>query len=80
MNKSNTKKNNAKLFCPLCQGSKFKTKITTYPLRMFDGKQVNIGRVPVYECSNCQHLVPTKTGADKINRCMETMASLFFKK
>jgi YgiT-type zinc finger domain-containing protein len=68
-----------KLLCPLCQGSKFKKKTTTYPMRMFDGKQVNVGSVPVQECQACHHLVPTKAGAEKINRCMATMTSVLFK-
>ncbi len=64
--------------CPLCQGTTFKTKITTYPMQTFDGRQINIGRVSVQECENCYHLIPTKAGSEKINRCMATMASLFF--
>jgi YgiT-type zinc finger domain-containing protein len=68
-----------KLVCPLCQGAKFQKKNTTYPLRMFDGKQINVGRVSVSECSKCQHLIPTKAGAEKIDRCMATMATVLFK-
>jgi YgiT-type zinc finger domain-containing protein len=64
--------------CPLCHGAKFKKRITTYPLRTFDGRQINIGRVSVQECENCHHLIPTKTGNEKINRCMATMATIFF--
>jgi YgiT-type zinc finger domain-containing protein len=64
--------------CPLCQGTTFKKKITTYPLRTFDGRQINIGRVAVQECDNCHHLIPTKAGSEKISRCMATMTQLLF--
>jgi YgiT-type zinc finger domain-containing protein len=67
-----------KFTCPSCHGSKFTKKSTTYPVRMFDGKQVNIGRVSAHECNKCQHLVPTKAGAEKIDRCMATMAIALF--
>lgn len=65
------------LACPLCQGTRFKNKITTYPMRTLDGRQINIGRVAVQECQNCNHLIPTKAGSAKIERCMMTMADLF---
>ena len=64
--------------CPLCQGTTFKKKITTYPMQMFDGRQINIGRVSVQECENCHHLVPTKAGSEKISRCMGTIAAMFY--
>jgi YgiT-type zinc finger domain-containing protein len=64
--------------CPLCQGTTFKKKITTYPLRTFDGRQINIGRVAVQECDHCHHLIPTKAGSEKISRCMTTMTQLLF--
>jgi len=63
--------------CPLCQGTTFKKKIATYPMRTFDGRQINIGRVAVQECQNCQHLIPTKAGSAKITRAMAAMAQLF---
>jgi hypothetical protein len=44
---------------------------------MLDGRQVNVGRVAAQECENCHHLIPTKAGNEKINRCMATMALLF---
>jgi YgiT-type zinc finger domain-containing protein len=66
------------LSCPLCQGTTLTRKITTYPMRTFDGRQINIGRVAVQECDNCHHLIPTKAGSEKVNRCMATMAQLFF--
>jgi YgiT-type zinc finger domain-containing protein len=66
-----------RLSCPLCQGTTFQRKITTYPMRTFDGRQINIGRVAVQECDHCHYLIPTKAGCEKISRCMETMAQLF---
>jgi YgiT-type zinc finger domain-containing protein len=78
MKKLNLKKK--KITCPLCQGTTFRKRTTTYPMRMLDGRQVNVERVPVHECKGCDHLVPTPAGADKINRCMMTMTALdFFK-
>jgi hypothetical protein len=47
-------------------------------MRTFDGRQINIGRVSVQECDNCQHLIPTKAGSEKINRCMAATAHLLF--
>ena len=66
------------LACPLCQGTKFKNRVTTYPMRTFDGRQINIGRVAVYECGNCHHLIPTKAGEQKISRCMATITHVLF--
>ena len=53
-------------------------KITTYPMQMVDGRQINIGRVSVQECENCHHLVPTKAGSEKISRCMGSIAAMFY--
>jgi YgiT-type zinc finger domain-containing protein len=66
------------LSCPLCQGTTFKKKIATYPMRTFDGRQIHIGRVAVQECQNCRHLLPTKAGSEKISRCMAMMATIFY--
>jgi YgiT-type zinc finger domain-containing protein len=66
------------LSCPQCQGTTFTTKTTTYPMRMPDGRQVNVGRVAVQECAHCHHLIPTKAGSDKISRSMAAVAQLFF--
>ena len=63
--------------CPLCNHPKLKAKITTYPTKYFDGKQLNIARVAVHECLSCHHLIPTKAGAEKIHRCFASMATLF---
>ncbi len=68
----------AKLLCPLCDNNQFKKRTTTYPVKLSDGRQVNINRVAVNECNKCQHLIPTKSGTAKINRCIRTMAILFF--
>jgi hypothetical protein len=47
-------------------------------MRTFDGRQINIGRVAVYECGNCHHLIPTKAGEQKISRCMATITHVLF--
>jgi YgiT-type zinc finger domain-containing protein len=64
--------------CPLCHGTTFKKKITTYPVRTFDRRQINIGRVAVQECVSCHHLNPTIAGREKIDRSMASVAQLFF--
>jgi len=68
----------ANRICPSCQGLNFTKKSTTYPIKMFDGKLINIGRVSVHECNKCNHLIPTKAGEEKIGRCMATMAITLF--
>jgi YgiT-type zinc finger domain-containing protein len=75
--KSSTQKS---FSCPLCKATTFKRKMTPYPVQTADGRQINIGRVAVQECENCHHLIPTKSGYEKINRCLETMALLFLGK
>ena len=66
------------LSCPQCQGTTFTRKTTTYPIRIPDGRQLNVGRVAVHECANCHHLIPTKAGSEKYSRAMVAMAQLFF--
>jgi hypothetical protein len=67
-----TNKKTGKL-CEECSGSNIKTHLMTFPIKIGE-KQVNVGRVSVKECMDCHALKPTKTGQNKIDRCMMTMA------
>ena len=42
-------------------------------------KEIHIGRVSVKECMDCHNVIPTKTGHEKIARCMMTSMMLFNK-
>jgi hypothetical protein len=42
-----------------------------------EGKQVNVGRVSLYECQTCGHLMPTPAGRAKVDRNV-AMAIRFF--
>ena len=59
--------------CEECGGQNIKTLSKTYPIKIGE-KQVNVGRVSVRECIDCHTIKPTKTGQNKIDRCMMTMA------
>jgi len=61
--------------CEECGGNNLKVRRTTYPVKIGE-KQLDIHRVSVKECMECHHLMPTKAGQDKIERCMMTFMSL----
>ena len=61
--------------CEKCGSQNFKTHLATYPVKL-ETKQINIGRVSVKECMDCNALTPTKAGQEKITRCMMTMACM----
>ena len=55
-------------------------RITTYPVQLagpLEGKEVHVGRVALYECITCGHLMPTPAGQAKIDRNV-AMAIRFF--
>lgn len=64
--------------CDRCSGQNLTRRITTYsvplgepPFSSFPelkGKQIYIGRVALYECQTCGHLMPTAAGWAKIER------------
>ena len=66
--------------CQCCAGTDLVRRITTYPVQLagpLQGKQVNVGRVALYECQVCGHLMPTPAGQAKVDRNV-TMAIRFF--
>jgi YgiT-type zinc finger domain-containing protein len=66
---------NTKKLCEECGGKNTKTYLTTYPLKIGE-KQVNVARVSVRECKDCNAIKPTQAGQEKIGRCMMTVTSL----
>jgi hypothetical protein len=54
--------------------------MATYPVQLagpLEGKQVNVGRVALYECQTCGHLMPTPADRAKVDRNV-AMALRFF--
>jgi YgiT-type zinc finger domain-containing protein len=64
--------------CEACGGENTKTHLTTYPIEIGE-KQINVGRVSMRECMDCHAMTPTKSGKEKIGRCMITFMSVFGK-
>ena len=64
--------------CEHCSGQNLTRRITTYPVPVGEppfcnfpelkAKQIYIGRVALYECETCGHLMPTPAGWAKIER------------
>lgn len=63
--------------CEKCGSKNLKTHLTTYPVKT-GAKQLNVGRVSVRECMDCNTLTPTKAGQEKIARCTMGFMSLPF--
>jgi len=55
--------------CEKCGSKNLKAHLATYPMKI-GPKQLNVERVSVKECMDCHTLKPTKTGQEKIERCM----------
>ncbi len=62
--------------CEKCGSDNLKSHLTTYPIKL-GAKQLDVGRVSVNECLDCQTLKPTKAGQEKIERCLVTFMSLW---
>src|SRR6266705_4001847 len=48
-----------------CHGTDLVRRIATYPVLLtgqLAGKRINVGRVTLYECQTCGHLMPTPAG------------------
>ena len=61
--------------CAQCAGNDLQRRITTYPVRLtgpgsLAGKEIRVGRVALYACQSCGHLMPTPAGQAKVNRCV----------
>ena len=66
--------------CGACGGVDLVRRIGTYPVRLtgpLEGKQINVGRVALYECGTCGHLMPTPAGQAKVDRNVNVGIRLF---
>ena len=66
--------------CQACQGTDLVRRITTYPVHLageLKGKQIHVGRVALYECQSCGHLMPTPAGQAKVDRNVNMGIRLF---
>ena len=57
--------------CQVCQSAALVRRITTYPVHLtgqLEGKQIHAGRVALYECQRCGHLMPAPAGQAKVDR------------
>jgi hypothetical protein len=74
------KKSSKPTVCGYCAGTDLVRRITTYPVQLagpLEGKEVHVGRVALYECMTCGHLMPTPAGQAKVERNV-AMAIRFF--
>jgi hypothetical protein len=66
--------------CQACQGTDLVRRIATYPVHLageLQGKQIHVGRVALYECQCCGHLMPTPAGQAKVDRNVNMGIRLF---
>jgi hypothetical protein len=66
--------------CLACGGVYLERRVATYPVRLtgpLEGKQINVGRVALYECQTCGHLMPTPAGQAKVDRNVNVGIRLF---
>jgi hypothetical protein len=66
--------------CGSCASTDLVRRITTYPVRLsgpLEGKEIHVGRVALYECQACGHLMPTPAGQAKVERNVELGIRLF---
>jgi hypothetical protein len=73
MTKTRTSKPSA---CLRCTATALTRRITTYPVRLTSpekiaGKEIQVGRVALYQCDACGHLMPTPAGQAKVDRCVQ---------
>ncbi|MGH8226852.1 MAG: YgiT-type zinc finger protein [Steroidobacteraceae bacterium] len=61
--------------CQKCGSRDLKRRSTTYPLTL-PGRQINVQRVKVNECSSCGHLMPTPEGEAKLQRCLQVFGEM----
>ena len=66
--------------CTHCAGVDLMRRITTYPVQLagpLEGQQIHVGRVALYECLSCGHLMPTPAGQAKVDRNVAMGVRLF---
>jgi hypothetical protein len=74
------KKSSKPNVCGQCAGTNLVRRITTYPVRLagpLEGKEIHVGRVALYECLTCGHLMPTPAGQAKVERNVAMGIRLF---
>jgi len=73
-------KANKPAVCGHCAGADLVRRLTTYPVRLtgpLEGKQIHVGRVALYECQSCGHLMATAAGQAKVDRNVAMGIRLF---
>ena len=66
--------------CGNCAGTDLVRRITKYPVKLvgpLEGKEIHVGRVALYECQTCGHLMPTHAGLAKVERNVNMGIRLF---
>jgi len=68
--------------CVNCGGNYLERRVTTYPVRLtgpgsLAGKEIHVGRVALYACLSCGHLMPTPAGQAKVDRGVAQGLRLF---
>jgi len=72
--KRKPKKPSSPTVCDHCADADLVRRITTYPVHLtgpLEGKQINVGRVALFECQSCGHLMPTPAGQAKVDRTVK---------
>lgn len=64
--------------CKECGSCNLKACMTTYPVKI-ETKQLNVGRVSVRECLDCQAIMPTPAGKEKIDRAIMNFMTLMMR-
>ena len=75
-----TRKTSRPAACGNCAGTDLVRRIITYPVRLagpLEGKEIHVGRVALYECQACGHLMPTPAGQAKVERNVNMGIRLF---
>jgi len=77
-----TAKSSTPAACTNCAGTALVRRLTTYPVRLtgpapLTGKEIHVHRVALHECQSCGHLMPTRAGQAKVDRCVERGIQLF---
>ena len=76
---SKAKSSKTPTVCGACNGTDLVRRITTYPVKLggkLEGRQVNVGRVALYECETCGYMMPTVAGQAKVDRLVGGTISL----
>jgi len=68
--------------CANCASTALDRRIATYPVHLSEppalaGREIHVGRVALYECSACGHLMPTAAGWAKVERCVAMSMRVF---